>query len=296
MRYNKSMGKASFFIHPSARYAHGVALGLPWLERFSLLEIDSALKLPWHTHHETEVIFCLHGMLRYEFENGTQAVVPMGYHIVIPADTPHRTIEGVDEPNSRLSFFLQKWKDRRNASLSSLTQSDIRRIFAAIGKKTLQPLESSRPLQGAVQQIAATIRADSLPICEEKALLRTIGSAALLYLTNVPIQQPSTPSAPMVESASAWLARHHAEKVSMRQLCAYMGYGHTQLSRLFRQQTGLSPVDWLIRFRIDKAKELLTTTDLPITEVAHRTGFSDSAFFARTFRRRLGLSPSEFRR
>lgn len=53
MRYNKSMGKFSFFIHPSARYAYGVALGLPWLERFSLLEIDSALKLPWHTHHDS---------------------------------------------------------------------------------------------------------------------------------------------------------------------------------------------------------------------------------------------------
>ena len=53
MRYNKSMGKASFFIHPSARYAHGAALGLPWLERFSLLEIDSALKLSWHTHHDS---------------------------------------------------------------------------------------------------------------------------------------------------------------------------------------------------------------------------------------------------
>ena len=69
----------------------------------------------------------------------------------------------------------------------------------------------------------------------------------------------------------------------------------SNLMRIFRQATGQSPIEYLVRLRIQRAMELLRSTDLSITEIAMEVGFSDSNYFARQFRRALGESPRSFR-
>jgi len=66
--------------------------------------------------------------------------------------------------------------------------------------------------------------------------------------------------------------------------------------RAFRQTLHTSPVDYLIRLRIQKACELLSKGEQNITEVAAATGFEDSNYFTRQFHRIMGASPREFRR
>lgn len=68
------------------------------------------------------------------------------------------------------------------------------------------------------------------------------------------------------------------------------------LNRRFKKATGLSPVQYLQQIRLDKAKELLKTTNLSISEVADRVGYSDNAYFSALFRRLVSLSPGEYRR
>ncbi|MGQ9494492.1 MAG: helix-turn-helix transcriptional regulator [Anaerolineae bacterium] len=68
------------------------------------------------------------------------------------------------------------------------------------------------------------------------------------------------------------------------------------LTRCFRQETGLTPVAYLNRYRIQQAKELLKRTDSTITRIATEVGFSDGSYFARVFQREEGVSPSAYRR
>jgi AraC-like DNA-binding protein len=70
----------------------------------------------------------------------------------------------------------------------------------------------------------------------------------------------------------------------------------SNLMRVFRKATGQSPIEYLVRLRIQKSMELLRNTDLPITEIAMEVGFSDSNYFTRQFRRALGQSPRSFRK
>ena len=58
---------------------------------------------------------------------------------------------------------------------------------------------------------------------------------------------------------------------------------------------GQAPIDYLIERRLGAAMRLLRETDRPITDIALETGFSDSNYFARQFRRRTGTTPSAFR-
>ncbi len=70
----------------------------------------------------------------------------------------------------------------------------------------------------------------------------------------------------------------------------------SNLMRVFRKATGQTPIEYLVRLRIQKAMELLQSTDLSITEIALEVGFNDSNYFTRQFRRILGESPRAFRR
>lgn len=69
----------------------------------------------------------------------------------------------------------------------------------------------------------------------------------------------------------------------------------SNLMRIFKKATGQSPVDYIIRLRIQKAMGLLRNTDLCITELALELGFNDSNYFTRQFRRIMGVSPRVFR-
>jgi AraC-like DNA-binding protein/mannose-6-phosphate isomerase-like protein (cupin superfamily) len=75
-----------------------------------------------------------------------------------------------------------------------------------------------------------------------------------------------------------------------------VGVSANHLNSLLRQQTGLTFRQLLIQRRIELAKTLLRTGDAPCTEIAMSCGFGDSNYFARLFRRKTGLTPSEFRR
>jgi AraC-like DNA-binding protein len=67
------------------------------------------------------------------------------------------------------------------------------------------------------------------------------------------------------------------------------------LSRAFSQELGLSPWEYLNRYRIAQAKELLRHTADSVTVIGRRVGFSDPAYFSRVFRRLVGVSPSAYR-
>jgi len=70
----------------------------------------------------------------------------------------------------------------------------------------------------------------------------------------------------------------------------------SNLMRVFRRATGQTPIEYLMRLRIQRAMDLLCTTDLTITEIAMQVGFNDSNYFTRQFKKAHNQSPSEYRR
>ncbi len=99
----------------------------------------------------------------------------------------------------------------------------------------------------------------------------------------------------IVKQAVAYLHQHHAELLSRQQIAGAVGVNKDYLSRIFHQELGLSPWDYLNRYRVAQAKALLTGSDLPITEIAARVGFDDPNYFSRVFRGLAGRSPRDYR-
>ena len=84
--------------------------------------------------------------------------------------------------------------------------------------------------------------------------------------------------------------------VSLDVLSRRFGYTKTYICRLFREATGESFNDRLIALRLQKACLLLTETDLPAEEIAHRIGYESVEYFHRLFHRKFGLTPIAYRR
>lgn len=82
---------------------------------------------------------------------------------------------------------------------------------------------------------------------------------------------------------------------SLKTCAALLNLSPQHLSRLYRQKTEYSFLEHLTRRRMDEAVRLLSTTDLPIGELAEELGFADSRYFSQVFRRHTGQTPSQFR-
>ena len=100
----------------------------------------------------------------------------------------------------------------------------------------------------------------------------------------------------LVWQAMAYIHEQYAQPLTREDIANYVGVHHDYLTRCFSQETAVSPVTYLNRYRITQAKKLLQRSELNMTEVAIAVGFSSSSYFSRTFRREIGISPSAYKR
>jgi transcriptional regulator GlxA family with amidase domain len=89
--------------------------------------------------------------------------------------------------------------------------------------------------------------------------------------------------------------RSMAKKLSIRALCRSVNLSPARLRQLFRLETGLSPMQYVKRVRLERAANLLRTTFLSVKEVTYQSGATDIRDFIRDFKKKYGLTPSEYR-
>ena len=99
-----------------------------------------------------------------------------------------------------------------------------------------------------------------------------------------------------VKQIKEYIASSYAEGVQVSDVAEYLQVDRSYLFRLFKEETGKSLQEYLIEFRLRKACELLRMTDYPIGTVACSVGYTDPFYFARLFHKRVGVSPTVYRR
>lgn len=98
-----------------------------------------------------------------------------------------------------------------------------------------------------------------------------------------------------VKKAITYMNTHYQEEIHFEDLSRHIGISKPYFFDLFKQCTGTTPNQFLTRLRIDKAKYLLISTDMPIKDVGYECGFDDNVYFSYLFRKETGVSPSAFR-
>ncbi|RCX22490.1 helix-turn-helix protein [Fontibacillus phaseoli] len=101
----------------------------------------------------------------------------------------------------------------------------------------------------------------------------------------------------IVKQMIHYMSSQYAHPMSIEQMCSSLGYNRAYLSRIFKKETGHTPVTYLLKLRIDKSRQLLRERpELSIEQIAASVGLADALYFSRQFRRFHGESPSEYRK
>jgi AraC-like DNA-binding protein len=98
-----------------------------------------------------------------------------------------------------------------------------------------------------------------------------------------------------VQQALAFIGDHYADRLDLATLARAVHLSPKRLARCFREALGVTPMAYLRRYRLERARELLIATDLPVTQIAYDTGFQEPAHFSRTFRAQFGVSARALR-
>lgn len=98
----------------------------------------------------------------------------------------------------------------------------------------------------------------------------------------------------LAEQIMEYIRQNHAEATTIARIASRFGLDRRRLAELFERYVGMTPSNYLIECRILKAKELLRTCSCPVKQIAECVGYSDSLYFSKAFKKRIGLSPSEF--
>jgi AraC-like DNA-binding protein/quercetin dioxygenase-like cupin family protein len=126
-----------------------------------------------------------------------------------------------------------------------------------------------------------------------RLLLHQFGLANLSVLPARPKEMPEVIDR-QIDQAIRWISLQFHQQISIDHMAATLGYHRVHLSKAFKQKTGLSPKQYLLKMRMDKARELLGGT-LTIDQVASSVGFNDALYFSKQFRKYTGMPPSEYR-
>jgi transcriptional regulator GlxA family with amidase domain len=107
-----------------------------------------------------------------------------------------------------------------------------------------------------------------------------------------PVPEPASPS---TSAARSWAVQHLQEPITLQHMASREAMSIRHFTRRFRDEVGMTPMNWLNRQRIERARELLEESDLPVDQVAAQTGLGSAANLRQHFQATLGTSPSAYR-
>jgi AraC family transcriptional regulator len=96
--------------------------------------------------------------------------------------------------------------------------------------------------------------------------------------------------------ALAHIEENLGSKLATSELAGLVSFSKSHFSRAFKRSLGISPMAYVTRRRVERAKAMMVTTDRQLTEIAHTCGFADQSHLNRSFRRAVGMSPGKWRR
>lgn len=99
----------------------------------------------------------------------------------------------------------------------------------------------------------------------------------------------------MVSRARMRIRESLESDLTIQQIAEELGVSYSNLRKLFKEHTGLSPATYQQELRLLRAKELLTTTELSIKEIAYRLNFESPDYFSAKFKAKMGIKPSDVR-
>lgn len=261
--------------------------------RFDLVSMGYETRTPscgydWPCHNRTEAVlfqYTLAGQGCLQVGDNATQIVDTGQAILIPMPSAVRYFVG------RESDWEFIWMMLAGDGVQSLNTQ----LVSQLGMRLSLSLHSA-PVQQCVDLYRRLLtRKKSDTRLDEYAINQMVHHWCL-SLRQLMLQPVST-IPEQVALVQHWMAdQMHDSQLRVESLAEAAGYSRFHFSRLFRDAVGVSPYQYLMQLRMRRALELLTTTDMPIKQIAGEVGFEEVTWFTTTFKKHIGQTPGGVRK
>lgn len=111
-----------------------------------------------------------------------------------------------------------------------------------------------------------------------------------------PLTDPDSSAGTVVSTAIKYMKQNYMEPLTVQQVADHCCFSSSHFHKLFLETVHTTPNNYLTQIRLAAAKSLLSTTTMPISEIAFKCGFNSQAYFSDCFKRNFSISPKDFRR
>jgi transcriptional regulator GlxA family with amidase domain len=100
----------------------------------------------------------------------------------------------------------------------------------------------------------------------------------------------------VIARCQVWIAEHYQEANPVRNMARLSGLAERTFTRRFHKATGMPPLEYVHALRLEEAKQMLESGDEPVEAIALQVGYEDAGYFGRLFRRKVQLTPAQYRK
>lgn len=216
--------------------------------------------------------------------------------------------QGVMQERQRISYIpagLEVWADL--VDMEFVRHLDIHFNAETVGRRLMEDLDPARignprllisdPRLMALAELIAAECKNPEPLHD----LYGDGLALSLLIDVLQLRRSATRrrsklAAWQLHRAVEYIEENCLRSIRLEELALLTNLSQSHFSHAFKAATGIPPHQWQINARLERAKQLLISSDTPLADVAAETGFSDQAHFTRVFRKNLGTTPSSWKK
>jgi len=232
------------------------------------------------------LIYCTSGRGWYHVK-GKKYRLEENQYIILPYDTPYSF--GADEGDPWTIYWLH-FKGKLMPSF----------VSDSFAPTAILPGEYSR-MQDRISLFEEIYKCFSMGYTQEymtySSMCLYLFLSSFIYLDQFrSLHAPAHNKAPSFSSKAIRYMQENIEtNLTLKQIATYFKYSPSHFSMLFHKETGVSPIHYFIRLKIQKACQYIELTDMKISEISIKLGFEEPAYFSRIFSKVMGMSPSTYR-
>lgn len=241
-----------------------------------------------HWHNQIELIHIIEGEIYIELPNGTFKA-KQGDVVIVPPRSSHTGFT----TDSKIVYDIILFDIRSFYNGTPTTQKYMMPIFD--GAASFIPVTNNTNIVSTVDRITE-LAVDDMLITDERLIEITANIYKLIYEfyhNDIVLFNPEITD-PTIMKIIKYIETNYSDDLSNKKLSALFGYSSAYFCRKFKNNTGLSPVDYINTYRVEQAYKMIKGGQHNLVTVAHSCGFSNSNYFTRCFKKHFKHPPTYF--
>ena len=261
---------------------------------FSDIDIYTASEIAWHWHKEIEIVVLYEGNVSLETAKES-IILKKGDGVFINSEELHYFKKLGDEKCVLISYVFDK------SFVIGDKGSIIERkyIEPLVQNKTLSLFKISEKLSRKLEEVFFEYEDKKFGV---EINIRNILSSVLLEIIienrEKLIEKKTYKNLDnqRIKGMLDFIQKNYSNELTLKEIGEAVFIGERETLRCFARTIGISPIEYLKKYRVKVAANLLTTTDLPVTEICIQCGFNSPSYFSKSFQRVFNVTPREYRK